>query len=63
MVTENQWGTDGVVSLPQSLPSTDVAMVDFEGFCFTPDGLRINLTSADRESLLLNAFRPGVSHG
>lgn len=61
--TDTPWGTDGVVSLPQALPSTDTALVDFEGFCFTPDGIRINLTRAEREDLLLSAFRPEVLRG
>jgi hypothetical protein len=57
------WGTDGVVSMPQPLETTDTAMVDFRGFCFTPDGIRINLTRSEREDLLLSAYRPEVGHG
>lgn len=57
------WGTDGVVSLPKPLENTDTKMVDFEGFCFTPDGIRVNLSAAEREDLLLNAYHPGVSRG
>ncbi len=57
------WGTDGVVSLPQPLPTTDTVLVDFEGFCFTPDGIRINVTRAEREDLLLSAYRPEAGRG
>lgn len=57
------WGTDGVASMPKALPTTDTALVDFEGFCFTPDGIRVNLTEAEREDLLLSGYRPGVGHG
>jgi hypothetical protein len=63
MDIDSPWGTDGVISLPQALPTTDTAIVDFEGFCFTPDGIRINLTQADREGLLLSAYRPEVGNG
>lgn len=63
MATNTPWGTDGVVSLPQALETTDTALVDFEGFCFTPDGIRVNLTRAEREDLLLSAFRPEVRRG
>lgn len=57
------WGTDGVVSLPKALESTDTRMIDFEGFCFTPDGIRINITRSEREDLLLSAYRPEVGRG
>lgn len=52
------WGTDGVASMPKSLESTDVEMADFGGFCFTPDGIRINLSRAEREDLIASAFKP-----
>lgn len=52
------WGTDGVVSMPQSLDTTDTEMVDMAGFCFTPDGLRINISRAEREDIISSAFRP-----
>lgn len=52
------WGSDGPVSLPQPLPTTDTDMAEMDGFCFTPDGLRPRLSLADREELLANAFRP-----
>lgn len=52
------WGTDGVASMPQSLGSTDVEMADFGGFCFTPDGMRVNVSRAEREDLIMSAFRP-----
>lgn len=58
MSAEVPWGTDGVVSMPQPLPSTDIEMVDMEGFAFTPDGIRINVSRAEREDLLNSAFRP-----
>ena len=60
--SDASWGTDGVVSMPRPLPSTDTSMVDFEGFCFTPDGIRINITQAEREDLLMSAFTPERGH-
>lgn len=57
-MTDPAWGTNGPMSLPKALDSTDVSMVDFEGFCFTPDGLRLNLSKAEREDLLANTFKP-----
>ncbi len=63
MAANTSWGTDGVISMPQSLETTDTAMVDMEGFCFTPDGIRVNMSVADREDLLMNAYRPEVSRG
>lgn len=60
---EFPWGTDGVVSMPSALKTTNTEMIDFEGFCFTPDGIRVNITRAEREDLLMSAFRPGVRHG
>lgn len=62
-MAETPWGTDGVVSLPEALETTETSLIDFEGFCFTPDGIRVNLTRAEREDLLLSAFRPGERHG
>lgn len=52
------WGTDGVVSMPKALESTDAEMVDMEGFCFTPDGIRINISHAEREDTIASAYRP-----
>lgn len=57
------WGADAPISLPKPLESTEVEMVDFEGFCFTPDGIRVNLTEVDREVMLGSGFGPqGVDH-
>ena len=52
------WGTDGVVSMPKALDTTDLEMADMQGFCFTPDGLRINVSRAEREDLIASAFSP-----
>lgn len=52
------WGTDGVVSMPQSLDTTDTEMADFEGFCFTPDGIRVNISNAEREDVLVQGYGP-----
>ena len=60
---DSSWGSDGVVSMPPALATTDTALVDFSGFCFTPDGIRINITAAEREDLLMSAFTPEVGHG
>lgn len=52
------WGTDGVVSMPQPLETTDTEIIDMEGFAFTPDGIRVNISHAEREDLIRSAFRP-----
>lgn len=52
------WGTDGVVSLPQPLVTTDTDLADMEGFCFTPLGLRVNLSLTDHEELLGSGYGP-----
>lgn len=52
------WGSDGVVSLPQALETTDTEMVDFGGFCFTPDGIRINVSRAEREDIIAQGYGP-----
>lgn len=52
------WGSDGVISMPQALDTTDTAMADMEGFCFTPDGIRVNVSHADREELLAQGYGP-----
>lgn len=54
----NIWGTDGQVSLPQPMHTTDTEMVDFDGFCFTPEGLRVNISRADHEGLLHEGYGP-----
>lgn len=64
MRARGTWGSDGQISLPQPMENSDVEMADFEGFCFTPDGIRINLTSVDRETILADGYAPqGVNHG
>lgn len=58
------WGTDGVISMPEPLESTEVEVVDMEGFCFTPDGLKINVSKAEREDILAHGYGPqGVPGG
>ncbi len=59
------WGTDGVISLPAVLDTTNVEMADMGGFCFTPDGIRINISSSEREDLISQGYAPeGVEiHG
>jgi hypothetical protein len=58
-MTDNiAWGSDGVISMPQALDTTDTAMADMEGFCFTPDGLRVNISHADREDILSRGYGP-----
>jgi hypothetical protein len=52
------WGTDGVVSMPQPVTTTDTESVDMEGFVFTPDGLKINISRSEREDIIASAFRP-----
>lgn len=57
-MTNVSWGTDGKISLPKPLESTHVEMADMEGFCFTPDGLRANLTTAERDDLITQGYGP-----
>ncbi len=55
---DSVWGTNGVPSLPQAIDNDQVRRVDMQGFCFTPYGLRVNLSEVDREELFLSAYRP-----
>lgn len=55
---EEFWGADGVVSLPKPLERTDTEKVDFGGFCFTPSGLRVDMSEADQEEFLRQGFGP-----
>lgn len=57
------WGTDGVLSMPEAMESSDTAMVDMEGFCFTPLGLRVNITAAEREEIIASGYGPGERRG
>lgn len=52
------WGADAPVSLPQPLETADTEMADFDGFCFTPLGMRVNLTAVDREALIGDGYGP-----
>lgn len=52
------WGADDAVSMPQPLRTTDTSMADMEGFCFTPDGIRINLSAAEREGVIAQGYGP-----
>lgn len=56
------WGTDVPISMPMPV-ETDVELVDMEGFCFTPQGIRVNLTAADREDLLGSGYGPVMGDG
>jgi len=58
MVEKFLWGTDGIVSLPKPLDSTNIEMVDMEGFCFTPYGIAVNMTVTDHEELLSSGYGP-----
>lgn len=58
MTTDISWGTDGVISLPQAMESTNTEMADMGGFCFTPNGIRINISVAEREDVILAGYRP-----
>lgn len=59
-IDQSTWGTDGVVSLPKPMETTDTEMVDMEGFCFTPLGLRVNLSRVDHEDLLGSGYTPAL---
>lgn len=62
-MAQTPWGSDAPVSLPQALDSTDVQMADMEGFCFTPDGLRVNISVAEREDIIAQSHRPTGDSG
>lgn len=58
-MTQNvSWGSDEPISLPKPLEDPDVLMVDMQGFCFTPDGIRVNLTEVDREAIVTQGYGP-----
>lgn len=44
--------------MPQPVTTTDTESVDMEGFVFTPDGLKINISRSEREDIIASAFRP-----
>lgn len=58
MTDDIAWGTDGVISMPHALDTTDTEIIDMGGFCFTPGGLRINISAAEREDVILSGYRP-----
>lgn len=58
MTRNIRWGSSAPISMPQALPTTDTAMADMEGFCFTPDGLRINISISEREDIIAQGFGP-----
>lgn len=55
---DDVWGTDGSISVPKPLTTTHTEMIDMDGFCFTPEGLRVNLSHADYEDLLRQGYGP-----
>lgn len=55
---EQIWGSDTFISLPQPLEDTNVEMIDMQGFCFTPQGLRVNASNVDRDELLMSGYGP-----
>lgn len=55
------WGTNGQISLPEVIDSS-VDSIDMEGFCFTAQGIRVNVTHAEREETVAAGFKP-VPHG
>jgi len=53
-----RWGSDSPVSMPQALDTTETAIAHMEGFCFTPDGIRLDISSAEREGVLMQGYGP-----
>lgn len=54
----SRWGSDAPISMPAALDSTDTAIAHMEGFCFTPDGIRIDISAAEREGVLMQGYGP-----
>lgn len=63
MIQDQDWGSDGPISLPQALENTAALKVDMEGFVFTPYGLRVNVSVVDREEILGSGYRPPLRGG
>lgn len=59
-MADTPWGTDGEASMPQVLEEADAIRIPMGGFCFTPLGLRIDMTATEREELLSNAYGPRI---
>lgn len=51
------YGSDVPVSMPQPPPSA-VASVPMYGFVFTENGLGVDITETDRETLAIPTFAP-----
>jgi hypothetical protein len=60
MSRDNIWGADVPVSLPEPLESTEATKIPMDGFCFTADGLRVDITEAEREQLVASGYGPGA---
>lgn len=62
MKSRGTWASDGKISVPQAMETTEAEAADFEGFCFTPDGIRVNLSASERETIISEGYAPqGVS--
>lgn len=61
---QSMWGSDVVPSLPVTLEEADGERVSLGGFCFTPLGIRVDMTETERDELLAQAFKPagGMGH-
>lgn len=55
---ETVWGTDGVPSFPVAKKDNSARQIDMQGFCFTPDGIRIDITEIEREEFLSQGWGP-----
>ena len=51
------WGASAPVSLPKPRED-DTELVDMDGFVFTPQGLRVDMTSVDRDEIIASAYHP-----
>lgn len=53
----NTWGSDSPVSVPTPV-DPDLPKIAFGGFCFTPQGIRVDADHTDIENDYLPPFSP-----
>lgn len=58
MSDPTNWGASVKISMPAPLSPDNQALVDMDGFCFTPNGIAHNLSQADWEKLAIPTFAP-----
>ena len=59
LTNEAPWGADVPISMPEPMPEDPGVVVPFGGLAFTAMGVVHDLTSVDRDSLLVQGWGPG----